>query len=252
MNDKKSYLGSLNAGRERRSGAILDDITEKLDALERRIAGERTARPARPSQRPQPESAATAPQPRRMARANVYDDIARDLERARERSDEFGSISRISHDLQALREELRQEMSHGIRQEFDSLRRQMADFYQDVQSGLSSRELVPELERIAAGVSSLRYAHTAPEHRVDTNTRIDTTYADQAGVPPKDRKGGPGSPIRDPIKQKRPPNPKQVPELFSKAGVADWVNRPRKPDAAPGKDELWRPWHKQGRFFYSG
>ncbi|MBA91601.1 MAG: peptidoglycan-binding protein [Phyllobacteriaceae bacterium] len=155
MNDKKSYLGSLNAGRERRSGAILDDITEKLDALERRIAGERTARPARPSQRPQPESAATAPQPRRMARANVYDDIARDLERARERSDEFGSISRISHDLQALREELRQEMSHGIRQEFDSLRRQMADFYQDVQSGLSSRELVPELERIAAGVSSL-------------------------------------------------------------------------------------------------
>ena len=50
------------------------------------------------------------------------------------------------------------------------------------------------------------------------------------------------------IKQKRPPNLKQVPELFSKAGVADWVNRPRKPDAAPGKDELWRPWHKQGRF----
>ncbi|MFP1632840.1 peptidoglycan-binding protein [Zhengella sp. ZM62] len=155
MNDKKSYIGSLNAGRERRSGAILDDITEKLDALERRIAGERTAKPARPAPRSLPESAATAPSPRRMARTNIYDNIARDLERARERSDEFGSISRISHDLQALREELRQEMSHGIRQEFDSLRRQMADFYQDVQSGLSSRELVPELERIAAGVSSL-------------------------------------------------------------------------------------------------
>ena len=23
-------------------------------------------------------------------------------------------------------------------------------------------------------------------------------------------------------------------------------------DAAPGKDELWRPWHRQGKFFYSG
>ena len=147
MNDKKSYLGSLNAGRERRSGAILDDITEKLDALERRISGERMAMPAKPARR----DAAPSPSPRRPARSNLYNDIAHDLERARERSDEFGSISRISHDLQALREELRQEMSHGIRQEFDSLRRQMADFYQDVQAGLSSRELAPELERIAAG-----------------------------------------------------------------------------------------------------
>lgn len=155
MNDKKSYLGSLNAGRERRSGAILDDITEKLDALERRISGDRIAKPSRPQVRRPADSPASAQPTRRMARANVYDDIARDLERARERSDEFGSISRISSDLQALREELRQEMSHGIRQEFDSLRRQMADFYQDVQSGLSSRELAPELERIAAGVSSL-------------------------------------------------------------------------------------------------
>ncbi|MCC0025436.1 MAG: peptidoglycan-binding protein [Zhengella sp.] len=151
MNDKKSYLGSLNAGRERRSGAILDDITEKLDALERRISGERMAMPAKPARR----DAAPSPSPRRPARSNLYNDIAHDLERARERSDEFGSISRISHDLQALREELRQEMSHGIRQEFDSLRRQMADFYQDVQAGLSSRELAPELERIAAGVASL-------------------------------------------------------------------------------------------------
>jgi hypothetical protein len=102
----------------------------------------------------------------------------------------------------------------------------------------------------AAGVSSLRHAYDEAEHSIDVNTRIDTTYAEQAGVPPANRK--PGSPIREPIKQKRPPNPKQAPELFSKAGVADWVNRPRRPDAAPGKDELWRPWHKQGAFFYSG
>ena len=96
----------------------------------------------------------------------------------------------------------------------------------------------------------MRNAHNAPEHRVDVNTRIDTTYAVEAGVPAAGH--NPGSPIREPIKQKRPPNPKQAPELFSKAGVADWMNQPRRPDAAPGKDELWRPWHKQGRFFYSG
>ena len=102
----------------------------------------------------------------------------------------------------------------------------------------------------AAGVSSLAHAYDEAEHSIDVNTRIDTTYAEQAGVPPAGRK--PGSPIREPIKVKRMPNPKQAPELFSKAGVADWMNKPRGPGQAPGKDEAWRPWHRQGAFFYSG
>ena len=102
----------------------------------------------------------------------------------------------------------------------------------------------------AAGVSSLAHAYDEAEHSIDVNTRIDTTYAEQAGVPVAGRK--PGSPIREPIKQKRQPNVNQKPELFSKAGVSGWVNRERGPGQAPGKDEAWRPWHKQGAFFYSG
>ena len=103
----------------------------------------------------------------------------------------------------------------------------------------------------AAGVSSLRYAHTAPEHRVDTNTRIDTTYADEAGVKAA-RPHGEDGPIREPLKQARAANKFQKPELFSKAGVAGWVNSERAPGKAPGKDEAWRPWHNQGKWFYSG
>ncbi|WP_133122937.1 peptidoglycan-binding protein [Zhengella mangrovi] len=171
MNEKKSYLGTLNAGRERRSGAILDDITEKLDALERRISGERVARNQKPVQARHAElpsrdyrderpmrGAGTANhdyRDQRQARGGSYCDLARDLDRARERSDEFGSISRISSDLQALREELRQEMGQGIRQEFETLRRQMASIYDDVRSGLSSRELAPELDRISQAVAAL-------------------------------------------------------------------------------------------------
>ena len=103
MNEKKSYLGTLNAGRERRSGAILDDITEKLDALERRISGERVARnqkpaPARHAELPSRDyrderpmrGAGTANhdyRDQRQARGGSYSDLARDLDRARERSD---------------------------------------------------------------------------------------------------------------------------------------------------------------------
>ena len=37
----------------------------------------------------------------------------------------------------------------------------------------------------------------------------------------------------------------QPPELFSKAGLTDWLNNPRKPGDAPGNDELWKPGTKE-------
>ena len=93
--------------------------------------------------------------------------------------------------------------------------------------------------RGAAGLSSLANANDAPEMSVDVNTRIDTTYAEEAGVPARVR--SPGEPIREPIKPKRAKSPFQPPELFSKAGVSGWMNQPRAPGLAAGKDELWRP-----------
>ena len=93
----------------------------------------------------------------------------------------------------------------------------------------------------AAGVSSLAHAYDEPEVRVDVNTRIHTTYAQPV-------RGE--APIQEPIKQKSVGyNP---PELFSKAGVTGWLMREKWHGAAPGRDELWRPHHYQGKWFYSG
>ena len=96
----------------------------------------------------------------------------------------------------------------------------------------------------AAGVSSLAHAHDAPEVRVDVNTRIDMTYAVDAGVPAKGHK--PGSPIQMPMKEKH--LGWQPPELFAKAGVAGWMCSESKNGAQVGKDEAWRPWHGTGAF----
>jgi len=97
--------------------------------------------------------------------------------------------------------------------------------------------------RGAAGVSSLKNANNDPDFRVEVNTRIQTTYAQ-----PEMKEDG--TPIREPIREKRVGY--QPPELFSKAGVSGWLNTNRYKGAAPGKDELWRPHHKQGKWFYSG
>ena len=56
-----------------------------------------------------------------------------------------------------------------------------------------------------------------------------------------------------PVKQKRAQNADMYAKaLFSKAGVAGWMNSEHRPDKAPGRDEHWRPWHNGGTFFYSG
>ena len=102
----------------------------------------------------------------------------------------------------------------------------------------------------AAGVSSLAHAYDEPEHRVDVNTRIDMTYAVDAGVPAAGHT--PGQPIREPVKVKRQQNQFQAESLFSKAGISNWGMNPKWKGAAPGRDEEWRPWHRQGKFFYQG
>ena len=96
-----------------------------------------------------------------------------------------------------------------------------------------------------------RHARLHGVGRVDVNTRIDATYATDAGVPAKGHVPGQG-PVREPIKQMRAVNRNEPPALFSKAGIRGWMNEERAPGVAPGKDEAWRPWHNQGAFFYSG
>lgn len=83
----------------------------------------------------------------------------------------------------------------------------------------------------AAGVSSLANANKHEDFTVEVNTRIHTTYAK-----PERQKGG--KPIAEPLKAKKTGS--NAPELFSKAGVADWVNNPRQRGAHAGRDELWK------------
>ena len=87
----------------------------------------------------------------------------------------------------------------------------------------------------AAGVSSLRYAHTAPEHRVDTNTRIDTTYADEAGVKAARPHGGRAHPRAIGRRAAAVPKANRCPRRASPAGSTRSVRRAR-----PAR-RAWRP-----------
>ena len=118
----------------------------------------------------------------------------------------------------------------------------------DAKAMMKAVENAPQYKG-AAGMSSLAKNLEAPDHRVDVNTRIDTTYAIDAGV------GGeglqPGEAVRMPERVARG-HQNEPSQLFSKAGVSGWTMNARGEGLAPGKDENWRPWHKAGAFFYSG
>ena len=94
----------------------------------------------------------------------------------------------------------------------------------------------------AAGLSSLRAAMETPEVRVDLNTQIDQTWA-------KPEKGD--TPIEERVKIRRHVG-KQPPECFSNAGLSGWMMKPARSGAQPGRDELWKPTTKMGKFFYAG
>jgi len=106
MRDRRSsYLESMNAGRRRRAGTALDDLDSTLDRLEGRLA----------------------PAPRedgyeRPARRPAADDFRRDTARERHATLREPSYAGIADEMQALREELRHQMSAGLHREFVALK----------------------------------------------------------------------------------------------------------------------------------
>lgn len=143
MDSRRPYLDKLNAGRERRANPTLEDISETLSALERQIGEARGVRqPTQDTRRPQAE-------------APVYRPVPTEGRTMRTTSPSPADIGRISTDLQLLRDELRREMSTGIKREFETLRTQLSGIYTDVRSGHSSMDIAPELERISKAVQSL-------------------------------------------------------------------------------------------------
>ena len=145
MNSKRSYLETLNAGRQRRTHSTLEQLNRSLETLEQRIDRNREERtdyctrhwprietgpPRSPISTKRPSQANTS---RRAAWQSRYDQpyqaIARDIERVRGQEDSVAAVGKIASELKGLREELRHQMTSGVRREFDGLRKDIERAY---------------------------------------------------------------------------------------------------------------------------
>lgn len=150
MDGRRTYLDSLNAGRQRRGPSTLDDLSRSLerlgDRLERRGdqphggASERHQRPG--------WSAADEMAPAPAARPSWRDEAA-------PRDDAYqATTGRLAAEVKGLRDELRHQMTAGLQREFDSLRTDIARAY--AASGpASSGKLAHELEHISDSIRTL-------------------------------------------------------------------------------------------------
>jgi len=170
MNSKRSYLDNLNAGRQRRSGSALEEISRTLDQLETRL--ERALEPRQ--QRDDGESDIARRMERLSDRAGMrrmsgehpvpihepsartnLERIARQIEHSRRQEDQLASIGGIAAELKALREEMRGVMDSGLKREFDTLRQEFARTVAGAPKSASAGELNAEFERLSDAIERL-------------------------------------------------------------------------------------------------
>ena len=173
MNSKRSYLDSLNAGRQRRPNSTIEEIGRTLDAIGSRLerpTDESTFRaPMRGSDRHAAERASYQPAyqedllardfrtraaPRHAMDASVQD-LARSVETSRRQEEGVASISKIAAELKGMREELRHQMTSGLQREFAALRGDIERAYTAAASGLQGVDLTNELERLSDAIGTL-------------------------------------------------------------------------------------------------
>ncbi|TIS95311.1 MAG: peptidoglycan-binding protein, partial [Mesorhizobium sp.] len=173
MNSKRSYLDTLNAGRQRRPHTTLEQLNRSLETLEQRLGrtredmGERPD-PRRPGAEPRYASARPyddprpAPPPKSSAPAAFdqnYQAIARDIDRVRGQEDGVAVVGKIAGELRGLREELRHQMTAGLQREFEALRKDIERAFQASAqpggSGKGSAELGVEFERLSGAIQTL-------------------------------------------------------------------------------------------------
>ncbi|TKB36209.1 MAG: peptidoglycan-binding protein, partial [Mesorhizobium sp.] len=137
MNSKRSYLDTLNAGRQRRSHTTLEQLNRSLETLEQRLERTRedmSERPdpryasARPYEDPRPARPPKNPAP--AAFDQNYQAIARDIDRVRGQEDGVAVVGKIAGELRGLREELRHQMTAGLQREFEALRKDIERAFQ--------------------------------------------------------------------------------------------------------------------------
>ena len=169
MSSKRSYLESLNAGRQRRTSSTIEEIGRTLDAIGARL--DRSKDDPRPrlraADRYAPERAGYRPpyQDDLLARGRSaqyrpgietsMQDLARSVENSRRQEEGVASISRIASELQGVREELRQQISGGLHREFEALRADIERTYTTANAGLQGVDLTAELERLSDAIGAL-------------------------------------------------------------------------------------------------
>ncbi|TKD45431.1 MAG: peptidoglycan-binding protein, partial [Mesorhizobium sp.] len=176
MNSKRSYLDTLNAGRQRRPHTTLEQLNRSLETLEQRL--ERTREdmserldPRRPSAEPRYASARPyedprlAQPPKSPAPATFdqsYQAIARDIDRVRGQEDGVAVVGKIAGELRGLREELHHQMTAGLQREFEALRKDIERAFQasaqpggQSGGGKGSAELGVEFERLSGAIQTL-------------------------------------------------------------------------------------------------
>jgi localization factor PodJL len=187
MNSKRSHLDTLNAGRQRKPHTSLEELNRTLETLESRFERARAPEnePVRreediarrmqrlsedaawPAHAPHSGKAAAGAGPfhfdRPVPERSVHG-LALDVKRARMQEEGLAAVAKIAGELKDLREELRHQMSAGLRREFDALRADLERAYEAASSGTYGAELAAELERLSAAIRLL--ADRSDEHSV--------------------------------------------------------------------------------------
>lgn len=186
MNSKRSYLDTLNAGRQRRPQTTLEQLNQSLETLEQRLERTREDPVARPELRqpdprqygadarypaarpagqqrwyedPQPASRPKSPIQGAAAFEQNYQAIARDIDRVRGQEDGVAMVGKIAGELRGMREELRHQMTAGLQREFEALRKDIERAFQSgARPGASAKdsaELGLEFERLSGAIQTL-------------------------------------------------------------------------------------------------
>ena len=84
--------------------------------------------------------------------------VARDIERTRREGDNVAAVGQIAAELQALREDMRQQMAASLTREFDTLRSEVHRLATEAQRGGGSSEtLLSEVERLSGAIADLSH-----------------------------------------------------------------------------------------------
>jgi localization factor PodJL len=158
MNNRRSYLDSINAGRQRRATTSLEELSSTLEELESRISRNADDRwePRRPR-----------PQVRRPIDDGYYSD-RRDAEPSRSRrapmrdaqDDRYPPVRQsaardATDEIHALRHDLHQQLSVGLRREFSQIKGEIEQALRTAAPASQVAELGVELERLVSLIHKL-------------------------------------------------------------------------------------------------